>query len=117
MNYGNGDSMGWSVVKSKLEMEDKRQLAQGSAEISNVERTLAQSLDISQRSFGENEYWDGYDWDWERNLASTLSISEASYGEDEYWDSNDWDYERRVLAQVDPVDLDDLGDWYSDYER
>jgi len=50
-------------------------------------------LDISSKSFGENEYWDSGDWQYERNLVNTLDISPTSFGENEYWDSNDWYYE------------------------
>ncbi len=44
-------------------------------------------------------------------------MSPTSFGENEYWDSNDWYYEWRLAALVEPVDADDLGEWYSDYER
>lgn len=52
-------------------------------------------------------------------MVNTLDISPTSFGENEYWDSNDWYYERRLGGEleVEPVDADDLGDWYSDYER
>lgn len=39
---------------------------------------------MSETSFGENEYRDGWDWDYARNLAQTLDISETSFGENEY---------------------------------
>lgn len=127
--------MGWGVVKSRIENEDRRALPTGTLDISKVsygedsyqdgndwewERNLgAQTLDISSKSFGENEYWDSGDWQYERNLVNTLDISPTSFGENEYWDSNDWYYERRLGGQleVETVDADDLGDWYSDYER
>ncbi len=76
-------------------------------------------MDISKISFGENTYEDSNDWEWTRNLASTLDISPVSFGENEYQDGNGWSWERRLGSQVDveEVDADDLGDWFSDYER
>lgn len=48
--------------------------------------------DYERRLDDEDEYegWEN-DEEWERNLgAQTLDISGKSFGENEYWDTGDW---------------------------
>lgn len=83
------------------------------------------TLDISKISFGENSYDDGNDWEWERRLDEKImlfqkgKLVETLEEDEDDEEPTDWNTYRVLGAglEIEPVDADDLGDWYSDYER
>lgn len=79
-------------------------------------------LEQSERSYAENEYEDGANWEWAWNLyaqqrdlqVGTLSTSETSYGENEYDDGYAWEWARNLPAQT--LDMSELSYGEPEYD-